>query len=470
MVDIIPASQKRSTTERFLSGIANAMPGIVDAGKQLRQENLLQKENKQLGEMLGMDLKNIRDPAIRQTLIQEMLPLVMKRKLASSQAEGMQNYIDKLKGKERETSRQEMSDMVSQTKPREALPEFNVPGRKSTPSKSQELIGAPSEYGQMPQPLTFGVTEKLTTPQDFLKNSIDLSNQLTSAGYPITPQEASNILANIENQKILQGQQTELERQQRTEAQNKYGQLSEDMISKYFPNASEELKSMFRKYGEEEATEKGATEATIRKNLANKARIFTDRVEAIKSSLPAPRVFQKFINQVMGTDREFDKLQNDMRIKLKPLLDKGLYNETREILHDLGYGPEETEATIFDLNPYAKQEIAKLPDLKKKEKFVSTYSKPFPEKQAYTPEQKEQIVNTIRNVFKKDPNTNLILLRKAFEEKGVDWNEFKDALNELELNKEIKLEADQETQRHFLDSPPLSNLGKILKGLNIIGK
>ena len=61
-------------------------------------------------------------------------------------------------------------------------------------------------------------------------------------------------------------------------------------------------------------------------------------------------------------------------------------------------------------------------------------------------------------------------MRKAFEEKGVDWNEFKDALNELELNKEIKLEADQETQRHFLDSPPLSNLGKILKGLNIIGK
>jgi hypothetical protein len=61
-----------------------------------------------------------------------------------------------------------------------------------------------------------------------------------------------------------------------------------------------------------------------------------------------------------------------------------------------------------------------------------------------------------------------VLLREAYHDKDVEWDEFKDIVEELFLKGEIELNDDQENQlTSTLVNPPLEGLGKILKNLRL---
>ncbi len=74
---------------------------------------------------------------------------------------------------------------------------------------------------------------------------------------------------------------------------------------------------------------------------------------------------------------------------------------------------------------------------------------------------------TSQETLTSDPSSNLILLRKAYDQKGVQWDEFKDQLNSLILSGEIKLNEDQFKMLNILEQPRLDNLDKILKELHL---
>ncbi len=79
-----------------------------------------------------------------------------------------------------------------------------------------------------------------------------------------------------------------------------------------------------------------------------------------------------------------------------------------------------------------------------------------------------QIQENLSNILTKEPDTNLILLRRAFREKGIEWDQFKDILNTLEREGH-PFNPDQINMLDKLDTPPLDNLGKILHGLRFKG-
>ena len=168
------------------------------------------------------------------------------------------------------------------------------------------------------------------------------------------------------------------------------------------------------------------------------------------------------------------------RLKLDPLLKEGLYDESRNLLNDLGYHTEETEEFIADLGENAVKSLNLLPKIEKNSPVEQEHGKfgyttpsgksSFTSIMQYSPEMKEKIENNLHQVLSSDPSTNLILLRKAYENKGVDWEGFKDALNNLILKGSVKLNADQLNFLDKLEEPPLNKLDKILFHFGQIGR
>ena len=89
----------------------------------------------------------------------------------------------------------------------------------------------------------------------------------------------------------------------------------------------------------------------------------------------------------------------------------------------------------------------------------------------YTTEKQEIFTQNLAQTLQNDPATNLILLRRKYEDdKGVDWQLYKDSLNELISTGQFKPNADQFNQLDSLEQPPLDLLGKILYGIGIGGR
>jgi hypothetical protein len=152
------------------------------------------------------------------------------------------------------------------------------------------------------------------------------------------------------------------------------------------------------------------------------------------------------------------------------LLNEGLYDTARNLLSELGYHPEERESIIASLGEGPKKALAEMPkiEVKKEPSFKKGYL--TVDEVPLTGAQQAIIKNNMTKAFKGDRDLNLVLLRKAYEDKGVDWRSFKDTLNEMILDGDVELNDDQFNHLDLMDTPPLNNLDKILHGLNLIGR
>ena len=231
------------------------------------------------------------------------------------------------------------------------------------------------------------------------------------------------------------------------------------------------MDAIFQKKGEQ-AGAQIKSEADINKYLAIEAKNFKNTITNVKRDMSAPRSLNRYQRKMLGTQKNFEQAANDLRVKLKPLLDLGLYDTARNLLTDLGYYPEERENIINPLSEHEKTLMNKVPKatkISRPEELGGPQVPSFFIPYEYNPNEKENIKSGLQDLMKANPNFDLVLARKAFEDKGYDWRIFKDSLNELE-SQGFKLTDDQETQRAYLDSPPLDTLGKILHGLGIVGR
>ncbi len=354
---------------------------------------------------------------------------------------------------------------ANQPSQKQNLPEFLGKAKDENQKFFPSNVGANEYPGNLAQSSTAGG-----------KRPIKDSNQLMTAGKDISKQlnipvnEGYTIAKSINDEDKVFNQQVDLDVAARKQSQRDYGNLAVEKLGKVLPDATDEQQAFFKRKIEEEAG-KSESEANIERYISKEASKFKNMMTAVDKDIPASRAYNKPLQKLLGNEKSAVQARDDMRVKLKPLLDDGLYDTARNLLSKKGYYPEERESIVTDLGEGAKRGLAEMPQIRKFTKITPFPSSPLIEQEPVTEFQQQIIRDGLKNIFNKDPSSNLILLRKAFEDqKNVGWRDFKDSLNELLLNGDIKLNDDQFNQLKELDTPPLNNLDKILHGLNLIGR
>ncbi len=416
------------------------------------------QEDKALKEKYGIDLAGIRDPDTRSQIIAQELASGRKR----SQAKQGQD-INYFPGNEESP----VPDVKTTKQP---LPEFGEVGGKKTNKVPQQISAQPEGMGSVPQAETQGVKRPLLAPDQIMNQAKQISQMSMDTANPIDPNTAYGILNEKNEDNRRYNAAVDLDLAKRIESQDRYGNIAVQTLANVLPDATDEQQAIFRKKGEE-ASKTGESEAEIKRTLAIDARNFKNTLANIKKSIGPKRLLSSVKGEILGTSRPEEKEQTAIKIKLKPLLEEGLYGTARNLLSELGYHPEERESLIAELPEGTRKIMATFPklDREKKSAFMPGFTNPGAQAE-YTPDQTREIEDAVSKVFKTDPSTNLILLRKAMEDKNVDWVAYKDALDKGILEGSIKLNDDQFSQLDKMDEPPLDRLDKILYNSGLIGR
>ncbi len=211
------------------------------------------------------------------------------------------------------------------------------------------------------------------------------------------------------------------------------------------------------------------SEAEKNRFLAEKAKNFANSVSNIKQSASAPRTHKNLLRAFDGTYKNFEDSAKDLRSHMQPILDAQLYDYGRELLSDLDYYPEEREIIVNPLADRSKALLNSVPEVSKLVKPVSLGVPGLKIKQDPNAGDVQDVKKALTELKGIEPNFSLPLSRKILEDRGYGWRTYKNAINEL-LEKGFSLEDDQRNQMGILDSPPLSDLEKVLESLNLIGR
>ena len=239
----------------------------------------------------------------------------------------------------------------------------------------------------------------------------------------------------------------------------------------------------------ENARNSGLSEAEIAEMANEEGKHISNAFANIDKKIPPNRAKTRLYNFFTGKGRLAEKELQSTRNMIKPLLDAGLHDEVRERLGSdgLGYGAEEIETLISSLSESAEKKLHDLGQMPNAVENVLKNRKKPNEKNsrlstarsgidqvmsnARVPEEdRGRVTQTIGEILNANPSENLILLRKQMEEQGVDWRTFKDSLDDLMTNGQIRLPEEQNKFMGTLDEPPLSYLNDILYGLGLTGK
>jgi hypothetical protein len=448
MVQILPAIQrprKKSFGEQLSAGVGSAL--------DVYEEHYYREKENEALKAKGVDLSGIRDPHTRSQVLAQELQEGKRSKLANASIGANEdlNY-----------SRKEM-------------PEFNT-GIKKQPIDLDDITQ--KNRGSIPQTETSGEKVPVLSPNQLKQKAIETARFLTESGSPTSVEQAYQQQLVENNERQLHNDRVDADKTRVINAQKEYGNKAVEKLLNVLPNANDEQIALFRKKGQEAAMD-GEDEARIDRTMAEDARKYKNTIANVKRSLGPERFGST--QSILGKSRDSEKKRLDLRLKLSPLLDEGQFDTARNLLSELGYGPEERESIITDLPESARKSIAEFPKLDKKGKsfppvtsgkfkFDAPKSSLFEMPTEYTTEQKQLIDTVVSDTLKNDPSTNLILFRSALGNKNVDWSAFKDALNKGIIEGTINLNDDQFNHLELLDEPPLDNLDKILHGLNLIGK
>lgn len=401
-----------SASAQFGAGLGKSLPNMT---QQFLDVYARKKENEAL-EKRGIDLKGISDPNTRSAIIQESL----KRGTAINQ--GMGTVPDEFKG---------------------------LLGGKN--QQGQDF----SSPGQQPQSQGLqGQGDSILSPQQIKQEAARRVQQKAQNRVPTTYEdELANVRA--QNDDIVKYQAS----------QQNAAAVADSALLRINPNATDEHRAYIHRKAEQYA-QQNLTPAQLEKRLAEDTKRFTNQLNSIKKSLPPKRLLERAKNAALGTGRSAERANESIRLKLKPLLDQGFYDTARNLLSEVGYAPEERESVISNLGEVAKKSVAQLT---KPKHFFHTFSGDEPELNPTSPEY-DKFKQSISDVLKQDNATNLILLRKAYEDKGVDWRSFKNELDDLMVNKQFTPNEEQEKALDILDQPPLNRLEKVLHNLKLIGR
>jgi hypothetical protein len=348
--------------------------------------------------------------------------------------------------------------------------------------------------GNFPQKQTQGVVLPVLTGTQLYDAALQRNDDLKKNGIIQDFNQTYNQVKAENDENKLYNQTVKGEVEERVGAQHVYGDVGEKALKKVFPNATDEESAWIRT--ELEKIPQGTkSEAEIERHAAKIADKFKNDVSNIEKNLSAPRIQNKLQRSVMGNESTLKQAEADARRQIQPLIEKGFYDRSRQVLGKAGFYPEEIERTIFGEMPKEFSKVVKSVPKPQKEKGETTFqekaSKPSTyipigpiiqsfEKNQYQQKSIDDLKKNILEVYNQDPEfastnqskaINPLQLRKEYEDQNYDWRVFKDAMNDLLEDGSIKLTDDQQNQfNSYLNEPPLTLLGKILHKLKLRGR
>lgn len=516
VIQVIQEKRRLNTGQKAGKAIGGALSSLASSAVNKGMEDL---ENESIQRETGANLQGIRDPQARSAIMQDQMKRGQKYRQALASHELQMNQQDQygqpdISGQQAPQRGQNFQEQFGQgqrgqrnfqerlqqpgiyDQEREPEPVIRESQYEEEPKKKP--LGAAKETGQRrsqgvslePQTETGGKKFQRKDPLQVRQRALELQQASLDTPNPLMYEEAENIVLNNENNIGAYNQGVELERQQKQAHQRDYGSQAVASMEKLMPkeDVTDEHRAYFQRLGEE-AARNGENESDFQKKISKEAFKFKDDLANIQKSFPSARIFNKIKGGFYGNTRKAEEEKADIKIKLKPLLEKGLYNTARKFLAKADFFPEEAESLIADLSETTNKNLSKLPNLSKTVPAEGNYLTKAVGKtlgtvspvlgaglemlapKDFTPENLSLIENNMRDIFANDPNTNLILLRKAYEDKGVDWRTFKNLMNKMVLNGEIKLNDDQMSQFNSnIDSPPEGYLDLLLRKSGLIGR
>ena len=489
MVQIIPAGTPKKPT--FMQRLNVGVGQGLEMGQQIMQN--YQQEN--AAKKLGLDPEVMRglDPQTRSQILGEALQQNIKVQ-RSGRTAGI-NYRPEqggfgaavaggagmTQGKGQSLQAGEPTERLSAPAPEQMI-EPPIPNRKPpTPGAFPPHMAEPKpgekpskSQGMIPQEVLEEQKFPVLDPNQIQEEGRRIAAETRARGMDMTDQQGmeqtyyQNELTKEHNQGIDNQIAT------REQAQAKYAQVGENAISKVVKpeDLTDEMIAMAHQWGVEAAS-KHKSIPKIEHEVAKKAEEFKNELFRIGKSIGPDTITST--NKILGRERDSEDTKTMFRNKLKPLLDKGMYDTARKLMARLGYGPESIETIISDLGEGSKKSLIEFPDMNREKERKGLPRVTFKEGYARTEElqpmnnaQRSILSNNIRDVFQRDPAVNLILLRKAYADKGVDWREFSSILNKKMADGEIQLNPDQLNQMVYIDEPPRHNLDLILKKARLI--
>lgn len=447
---IVPERKRPTVSQQFGQAFSNLGQA---AGQAIPQYLKDQSQTAKLKEK-GIDVAGISDPGLRQMLVADELQ--RGRKLQKSQFKS---------GLGASPSAQDAKPVSKELTERK---EEVVPAKK----RKKEAFAAEKffeEGGQLPQQSTRDQPKPVYSGDEIRAVAQQNSAQAAAQGIDYPVEEAEEDLNRVNRANADYNQQIKLEQVERREAQRDYGDRAVSKLDRLVPNASDEVKSYFRKIGERAASA-GKSEAAVDEIVSKEAKDYKNALNSIDKSLKPARTLRKLGRFFSGGERDIEKQITTLRNQVKPLLDRGLYDVARAQLADKGWYPEEVETIIDSMEGSTKQIMATLPSIPK----VGTqdYTK-FHKEKGYNKFQTEnypQLYDSLKESLVKNPDENLILLRKTAEDKGYDWKTFKQAMTELISSGEIELEQDSMNQLNRINEPPLYLLDQLAYDFGFGGK
>lgn len=330
--------------------------------------------------------------------------------------------------------------------------------------------------GNLPQESTKGQIRPILDGQEKMQEAQKLQAEWGRKGIIKTFDEAYAQVERMNNANESYNQQLNAETERRVAAQEKYGAVAEERLTKVLPGATDEEKAIFKKIGEEAAGRDRST-GSIDGYITKEVNDYKNSISNIQKDLEAPRIQGAISRSFSGKSGDIEKAMSDARQAIQPLLKKGLVDKSRSMLSQAGFAPEERENIVFGPLPKeTRSQIDKIPSAVSVRTPIKQQGS-FPVGKAaqkeYSVKSKMHLYESLTDLFEQGHNDslNLLQIRKAYEDKGYDWRMFKDSLNDLKNSGHITLNPDQENQfNSYLNNPPLDTLGKVLHGLNFIGR
>ncbi len=226
---------------------------------------------------------------------------------------------------------------------------------------------------------------------------------------------------------------------------NIYKDLGSEILLQAVPNADAQTQQLFGDYAIKLYRD-GVSTAQASTILTQKAKKLGDSLASIASSPeisfnPFKRIYESF----KGTFIPPEKLKENLAVFAKPFIELGAFDELRRIAYEKGLVSGDTEEILgYKISPQVTGYLSK--NLKN-----------------LTPENLE---NQIEEVFKIDPNTNVLLLRNQLVDTGkVGFVDFFDKVSKLENEQRIKLGPDQRNQLRIAQKPEKDILRNIKEKL-----
>jgi hypothetical protein len=364
--------------------------------------------------------------------------------------------------------------------PNQPLPQFlqGVKNYASTQGKPEQptpyypnVVGETTPATNYPQK-TATQPVPFLTPEEMLTNAKRVSQESQNTAHPISLGEAYQFQQNAQESGLKYNEQVQREKQASIKAQERLGSMAADLTKSIFPAANETEKALFERYVSE-AARRTENESEIKNEVSRKISNYKTVKGSVDRDISRPDWLNNIYRKFTGTDKSREQAMDELRTKVKPLIAEGMYDEARQILAPLEYGPVEIESIISDLSPQTKTYL----------KDVSAFKSPVTqfEKASGAPglaglgmvrqqpqlsqENIERLKPQLQDIFRQDPGVNLVLLRDRYQDKNVNWHDFSSALTSVLKSEQIKLTDDQQKQFENISKPPLNGIYNIFQNL-----